>query len=122
MRKFITFASNVNDACRIQNNIIQFLLEQPETSLKISYVPGVEKAYVRYKAFSPGETVLHWAVYKGKFDVIRKILESRNWNLREKMEVLNMACPEKGLTPLEFARKNEHIEVVDVSFFFSRNY
>ncbi len=75
------------------------------------------------KRHRPGETVLHWACEKGNLKIVKKILESENWNLREKMEVLNMVCPEKGLAPLQLARKNEHVEVGNVSFsLFTPNY
>ncbi len=100
-------------------------MEQPETPLKISYVRDVADACPNRgprKDFVPAQTVLHWACEKGNLEVVKKILESGNWNLREKMEVLNMVCPEKGLGPLELARKNEHLKVANVSFLFSCNY
>ncbi len=68
-----------------------------------------------WRNFLPEETVLHCACEKGNLEIVKKVLESENWNLREKMEVLNMVYPKKGFTPLELARKKKRSQVANVS-------
>ncbi len=63
-----------------------------------------------------GETIFHWACETGKSEIVKKILESKNWNLREKMELLTMKSSKYDLCPLEIARKREEVSTAKVCF------